>query len=229
VNGGEFSRLKEPALAANTKESSIKQLKEQGLWLYSLIPLFRLMELSDLKKIGLIIKLDNKPFQILEFSHERTAQRQATVKTKLKNLITGQVLEKTFSSSDKIEEAEIKKEKTSFLYQKGDEYYFLNQENFEQFPLKKEILKEKTNFLKEGLESVILFFENQPLDLELPKKVDLKVISAPPAVRGDSANVPTKIVTLETGLELKAPIFIKTGDLVRVNTETGEYVERVLK
>ena len=186
------------------------------------------MEINDLKKIGLIIKLDNNPFQVIDFSHSRTAQRRATVKTKLRNVITGQILEKTFNSGDKIEEVDIKKEKSSFLYKKGKEYYFINQENFEQFVLNEEFLKEKINFLKEGIEIVVLYFENQPINIELPKKINLKVISAPPAVRGDSSNAPSKIIILETGYKVSAPLFVEENDVVRINTETGEYVERVL-
>jgi len=186
------------------------------------------MDINDLKKIGLIIKIGDKPLQVLNFSHGRTAQRKATVKTKLRNLITGQVLEKTFNSGDEIREADIKKEKTSFLYKSGNEFYFLNPKNFEQFTVPQNLLGEKTNFLKDELEIVVLYFEDQPISVELPKKVDLKVVSAPPALKGNSVNKPSKIATLETGLSLSVPIFVEENDIVRVNTETGEYVERIL-
>jgi len=186
------------------------------------------MEMNNLKKTGLIIKYDNAPYQVLDFSHARTAQRKATVWTKLKNIITGQVLEKTFNSGDNIEEAEIDKQKVSYLYRAGNDFFFLNSQTFEQFSLDKNLIKDASNFLKEGLEINILYYDEKPLSIELPKKVDLKITSAPPAVKGNSANTPTKQVIVETGYTLTAPIFTKEGDIIRINTETGEYVERVL-
>jgi len=185
------------------------------------------MNINDLKKIGTVIKLNDEPYIVLSSQHARTAQRKAFIRTKLRNLNSGIVLEKTFQAGDKIEEADLEKRKASYLYQQNDQYFFMDQKNFDQFSLNKNSLAGQEKFLKEGLGVVILFFEGQPINLELPKKIDLKVIQAPPGVKGDSATAATKIITLETGLEINAPLFIKEGDTVRVNTETGEYVERV--
>lgn len=187
-----------------------------------------MLDINDLKKQGIIIKLENEPYIILKSQHARTAQRRAFVRTTLKNLISGKTIEKTFNSGDKIEEAEIKKVKANFLYQKGKNFYFMNLENFEEIFLAKEQIEEKRDFLKEGLEVSILYFENRPVALELPPKIILEVIEAPPTVKGDtSQGTAMKIVTLETGLKIEAPFFIKVGDKIVINTETKKYVERI--
>jgi len=185
------------------------------------------MNINDLKKTGLVIKYNNEPYQIIFSQHSRTARGGAFVRTKLKNLITGQTLEKTFNSSDKIEEADIEKIKTNFLYSDQEKSFFMNKANYEQFFLKNNTLDNKKNFLKEGETIETLLFNNKPVNIILPQKVDLKVIESPPNIKGDSATSPSKNVILETGASLNVPIFIKKDDLIRVNTETGEYVSRV--
>jgi len=185
------------------------------------------MDINDLKNQGIIIKLEGAPYIVLKSQHARTAQRRAFVRTMLKNLITGKTIEKTFDASDKIEEAEIKKVKANYLYQKGDNFYFMNLENFEEITIKEEILGEKKDFLLEGLEVSILYFEGKPISLELPQKITLKVIEAPPAVRGDTSQGRVmKTVKLETGLKIEVPFFINQGDKIIVNTETKKYIER---
>jgi elongation factor P len=186
-----------------------------------------MLDINDLKKIGLIIQLDGQPYLILESQHARTAQRRAFVRTKLKNLITGITIEKTFNAGDKIEEANVEKVKANYLYADNQNIYLMNMTNYEQFSLAKDLLAGRENYLKEGQEVTVLLFNQKPINLELPKKVELKVIEAPPGVRGDSATNIMKQVTLETGLKINVPLFIKEGDIVRINTDTGEYVERV--
>jgi elongation factor P len=186
-----------------------------------------MLEINDLKKIGLIILLNNQPHLVLESQHATTAQRRAFVRTKLKNLVTGETIEKTFNAGDKIEEANVEKVKATYLYSDNQNVYFMNLENYEQFGLSKDILMGKEKFLKEGQEVTVYIFNQKPINVELPKKVDLKVIEAPPGIRGDSATNIMKQVTLETGLKINVPLFIKEGDIIRINTETGEYVERV--
>lgn len=186
-----------------------------------------MLDINDLKQQGIIIKLDGEPYIVLKSQHARTAQRRAFVRTTLKNLISGKTIEKTFNASDKIEDAEIKKVKATFLYQKGKNFYFMNLENFEEIYFSEEQLGEKKDFLKDGLEILILYFEDQPISLELPQKISFKVIEAPPAVRGDTSQGKTmKTVTLETGFKTKTPIFIEKGDKIVINTQTKEYVER---
>lgn len=186
-----------------------------------------MLTINDLKKTGLIIQLNNEPYQVIYSQHARTAQRRPFVRTKLKNLITGQILEKTFNSSDRIEEADVEKSKANFLYAENDNFFFMDSQSYEQFFLNKNSLFGQEKFLKEGLEVNTLIFNKNPVNIELPKKVDLKIIEAPPSIRGDSATTPTKTVTLETGARINVPIFVKRGDIVRINTETGEYVERI--
>ncbi len=185
------------------------------------------MEINDLKKIGLVILLNDAPYQIIFSQHARTAQRRAFVRTKLKNLITGQILEKTFNASDKIAEADIEKSRANYLYAEGNKFFFMDTNTYEQFFLDRGLLSGQEKFLKQGLEVSVLMFNKNPINIELPKKVDLKVTEAPPSIKGDSATTPTKIIILETGAKITAPIFVEKGDIIRINTDTGEYVERV--
>ncbi|MBL7141561.1 elongation factor P [Patescibacteria group bacterium] len=185
------------------------------------------MDINNLKKTGLVITLSNEPYQIIYSQHSKTARGQAFVKTKLKNLITGQTLEKTFTASDKVQEADVKKSKASFLYSKEDKFFFMNNQSYEQFFLDRRSLAGQEKFLKEGLEVSVLMFNKNPVNIDLPKKVELKVVEAPPNIKGDSATTPTKIITLETGTKINVPIFVKKDDLIRVNTKSGKYVERV--
>ena len=158
----------------------------------------------------------------------RCQQRKPVMQTKLKNLLSGKVLENNFKPGDKVEEADLEKHKANYLYQDAQSYFFMDNETFEQYNFSAEQLNERAKFLKEGIEVVVLYFNNQPVSIELPKKIDYKVISSPPAVRGDTAQgSATKQVTLETGLIVNAPLFVKEGDIIRVNTDTGLYVERV--
>ena len=159
--------------------------------------------------------------------YDQPTQNISIIRTKLKNLATGQVLEKTFNASDKVKEANIEKIKANFLYIEDEKVFFMNNQNYDQFFFSLKSLINKKNFLKEGLEVDVLFFNENPINIELPKKVDLKVIEAPPSVKGDSATTPTKTVMLETKIKITVPIFIKKDDLIRINTDTGEYVERV--
>ncbi len=185
------------------------------------------MDINDLKKVGVIIQFDNSPYQVVYSQHARTAQRKPFVRTKLKNLITGQILEKTFNGSDRIQEPDVEKSKASFLYAEGDKFFFMDSESYEQFFLTKNSLGGREKFLKEGLEVRTLIFNKEPVNIELPTKIDLRVVESPPSIKGNSATTPTKVVLLETGAEISAPIFIKKDDVIRVNAETGEYVERV--
>ncbi|MGC9049038.1 MAG: elongation factor P [Patescibacteria group bacterium] len=186
-----------------------------------------MLDINDLKKIGIIVQIDNQPYIVLDSQHARTAQRRAFVRTKLKNLITGVVIDKTFNAGDKIEEAEVEKIEANYLYSDEENIYLMNTISYEQFALAKDLLFGREKYLKEGQEVTVLFFNQKPINIELPKKVELRVIEAPPGIRGDSASNIMKQVTLETGLKINVPLFIKENDIVRINTETGEYVERV--
>lgn len=176
-------------------------------------------------KIGLNILVNNEPYQVLDASFMRTAQRKPVMRTKLKNLLNGKIIEQSFKPGDKVEEADMSKVKANFLYA-DDQCHFMNQETFEQFDFPLNKISDGIKFLKEGEEVNILNFNNEPVGVELPKKVTLKVTEAPPGVKGDTAGNVTKQITLETGLQVNAPLFIKAGEEVIINTDTGDYVAR---
>jgi len=176
-------------------------------------------------RVGINILVNEEPYQVLEASFMRTAQRKPVMRTKLKNLLNGKIIEQSFKPGDKVEEADMSKTKASFLYM-DDQCHFMNQETFEQFDFPKDKLGDGVKFLKEGIEVSILNFNNEPVDIELPKKVTLKVTDSPPGVKGDTAGNASKQATLETGLVVNVPLFIKTGEEIVVNTDTGDYVGR---
>ncbi len=177
-------------------------------------------------KLGKLLQIDNSPFIVIKTDHHKVARGGAVLKTKLKNLINGSVLEKTFQGNDKAEEAETEKKKANFMYKDENEAYFMDSVSYDQFSLPIEQVGEKIKFLKDGTDVNILYFQNNPVSLDLPVKIDLKVVSAPPGVKGNSAGNVNKTVELETGMEISVPMFINEGDVIRINTDSGEYVER---
>ncbi|MFZ4648499.1 MAG: elongation factor P, partial [Patescibacteria group bacterium] len=138
----------------------------------------------------------------------------------------GNTLEKTFQGAEKADEAETEVKKANFMYKDKEEAYFMDNADFEQFSLSLESIGEKENYLKEGTDVNVLYFNDKPVSIDLPIKMDFKVVSAPPSVRGNSAGNVNKQVELETGALLNVPLFINEGDIVRINTDSGEYVER---
>jgi len=185
-----------------------------------------MLSISDIK-IGTIFKYNGAPYQALFVNHSKQARSAAVLQAKIKNLINGNVIEKNFRSSDKFDEAEIVRKKASFLYRDGDKYYFMNEQDYDQFFLEKQAIDGKEKFLTESLKVNVQYFDEQMIGIELPPKVELKVTEAPEGVRGDSTGNVTKTIELESGYRLNVPMFVKEDDKIRVNTETGEYVERV--
>lgn len=183
------------------------------------------MDLNDLK-LGTIILYNNEPFQVIWSNRMRTAQRKPVMQTKLRNVITGKVMEYSFKFGEKIDEADVTREKANFLYADGEGAHFMNNETFETIDMPREATEEQLKFLKEGMEVQILRFNNKPVSIDLPIKVELKVTEAPPNVVGNSGGSVTKPVTMETGLVVNAPMFIKEDDILRIDTRSGEYVER---
>lgn len=177
-------------------------------------------------KVGINILVNDEPYLVLEASFMRTAQRKPVMRTKLRNLLNGKVLEQSFKPGDKVEEADMSQLKANFLYCDDNQCHFMNQETFEQFDFSKISLGDQINYLKDGVEVNILNFNNQPVNVQLPKKVQLKVVETPDAVRGDTATNAFKQAKLETGLTVNVPLFIKNGELLVINTETGQYAER---
>ncbi|MDH4330793.1 MAG: elongation factor P [Candidatus Moranbacteria bacterium] len=177
-------------------------------------------------KAGKYIVFDSEPYRVLSDEHSKTGRAGAVLRTKLKNLSTGAVLEKTFQGADRLEEADISRNKAQYLYQEGDDYAFMDNSTYEQFSLSKDVLGELTDYLIEGTEVTIISFNGNPINVELPVKIKFKVTQAPPGLKGDTASGGDKVVTLETGLKVTTPLFINEGDEIIVNTEKGEYVSR---
>lgn len=181
-------------------------------------------------KIGKIILPKDispaEPYIIIKTDHHKMGRGGAVLKVKMKNLINGNILDQTYQGNDKLAEAETEKRKANFMYKDDNEANFMDNENYEQFGISLEQIGEKIDYLKEGVDVDCLYFEGRPVSVELPIKVDLKVVSAPPGVKGNSAGNVTKSVELETGAHINVPMFIETGDVIRINTENGEYVER---
>ena len=184
-----------------------------------------MLNISEIKT-GKSIILNGEPYAVIYCEHSKMGRAGAVLRTKLKNLISGAVLEKTFQGADRIEEAEIAKSKAQYLYKDGENYVFMDNETYNQFSLSRETLGGSVKYLIEGTEVVILNFNGRPANIELPVKMKLKVVEAPPGVKGDTVSGGSKAVKLETGLEITAPLFIKKGDEVIVNAEKGEYVSR---
>lgn len=184
--------------------------------------------ITDLK-VGRIVKIGNDPCLIVSSQFLRKQQRKPVMKTKLKNLITNGVIEKNFLAGEAFELVQVETRKCQYLYKDGTSGYFMDEQSYEQFEIPLDTIEEQLQFLLDGTEVFVAFFEEKPIGVQLPFKVDLKVTETPPGVRGDTASGGGKPATLETGLVVQVPFFIEVGDIVRVNTETYEYVERAQK
>lgn len=177
-------------------------------------------------KTGKVIKVNAEPYIIIKTDHHKMGRGGAVLKIKCRNLINGNVLERTYQGSEKAEEAETETKKANFMYKDKDEAYFMDNDSYEQFNLHLEEIGEAAKFLKDGTDVDVLYFENKPVSISLPVKMDFKVVSAPPGIKGNSAGNVNKQVEIETGAVLNVPMFINEGDVIRINTDTGEYVER---
>lgn len=181
---------------------------------------------SDIKK-GIALKFKGEIYLVTEFQHVNPGKGGSFVRTRIKNVKTGKVLEETFKSSEAIDVVALDKKGMQFLYQDQTGFHFMDPESYEQVSMNEEDVLEDAGFLKEGSEVALLLHEGVPITLELPKKMTLKVVTAPPGVKGDTASGRvTKEVELEGGVKIQAPLFINEGDEIVVNTETREYVER---
>ncbi len=181
---------------------------------------------SDLRK-GLKIVINNEPYIIIDFQFSKPGKGQALYKCKLKNMITGVIIDKTYRSIDTFQPADLEERKMQFLYKQDDQYCFMDMETYEQVFLTEEQVGDAKNFLIDNLEVEVLFFEGRPIGIELPNFVDIKVVKSEPWVKGDSVSSNTKPVVLETGYVIRVPTFIEEGEKIRVDTRTGEYVTRI--
>ena len=180
---------------------------------------------TDLKK-GTVIQIDGKPFRVVEYAQKVMGRGGSIVNVRLKNLLDGSVIPKTFKGADKIEPAEVNNKSVQYLYADGTNFFFMDPESFEQFELPVDIVDTAASYLKEGDMLSLQFFADRVINVELPKNLFLEVTYAEDVVKGDTSGSVTKDATLETGLTIRVPAFIKTGDIVSVDTTTGEYRER---
>ncbi len=181
---------------------------------------------ADFRK-GLKIELDGKPFTIIEFLHVKPGKGGAFVRTKLKNMITGQVLEKTFRAGEKVAPPNIQEKEMQYLYQDKGEFCFMDTETFDQVFLTVEQLKENRPFLKENTNVKVLIYNDRIMGIELPNFVDLKIVQTDPGIKGNTVTGGSKPATLESGAVIQVPLFVNIGDIIRVDTRSKEYIERV--
>jgi elongation factor P len=180
---------------------------------------------TELKK-GTVIQIDGKPFRVIEYNQKVVGRGGSIVNVKVKNLIDGSVIPKTFKGQERIEQAEVSSQTVQYLYTDGTKYYFMDPETFEQFELSADIVEESAGYFKEGENLGLQSFNGNITNVELPKNVYLEVTEAENAVKGDTSSSVSKDATLETGLVVRVPAFIKIGDIISVDTETGQYRER---
>jgi len=180
---------------------------------------------SEFKK-GLKIELDGVPYAIVEFLHVKPGKGGAFVRTKIKNLLTGKVLDQTFRSGEKVKRPDLVEREMQFLYREGDSFYLMDNGNYEQLALTADQLGDAVLFLIENLNVKVLIFNQQPVTAELPNFVELTVAQTEPGVKGDTASGGSKPATLETGTVIQVPLFINEGDRLKVDTRTGSYIER---
>lgn len=184
-----------------------------------------MLSISEVK-LGKLVQISNEPYVVIKADHHKMGRGGAVLKLKLRNLINGNVLEKTMQGNDKVEPAETEKRKSNFLYKDETNAYFMDNESFEQFELPVSELGGKLKFMKDNTDVDTLYFQGKPVSIDLPIKMDFKVISAPPGVKGNSVGNISKLVTIETGAEIAVPMFIEEGDIIRINTDSEEYAER---
>lgn len=184
-----------------------------------------MIDVNELRK-GVTFELDNELFRVLEYEHHKPGRGKATIRIKARNLRRGTILEKSFISGDRVPEAELEYHNVQYLYNDGAYYHFMDQDTFEQPAISTETIGDAANYLIENLEIKLTFYQGEPLDIELPITVDMKVVEAEVAVRGDTATGVNKKVTTETGLRVQVPNFVEAGDVIRVDTRSGTYITR---
>ena len=185
-----------------------------------------MLSITDLKK-GTVFQFEGTPYKVVDYSQKVMGRGGSIVNVRIKSLIDGKVLDKTFKGNEQLDQADVTTQNVQYLYSDGQKYYFINDESFEQFELDGDMIGDRSGYLKEGDKVQLQFFDDRPISVELPKNVPLKVTYTEAAVKGDTSTSITKDATLETGLSLKVPAFIKQGDIISIDTATGKYRERV--
>jgi elongation factor P len=185
-----------------------------------------MIDVHQLRK-GTTFELDGEIYKVIEFQHHKPGRGKAVIRTRIRNLRTGTIIDKNFISGDRVEDIRIDRISVQYLYHDDVFYYFMNEETFEQIPLSAAVLGDAVQYLVDNMSLNISVYEGDPIDIELPTYVDMEVIEAPVALAGDTATGATKQVTLESGLQVGVPLFVAEGDTIRVDTRSGEYVTRV--
>ena len=185
-----------------------------------------MIDVNELRK-GVTFEVDNQIFRVLEYTHNKPGRGNATIRTKLRNLKTGSTIERTFQSGDRVQDIRLDHHQVQYLYHDGNLYYFMDTETYEQTALSAAMLEDNVNFLKEGLEVKLTLYQDEPIEVELPAAVELKIVQADVGVRGDTATGANKLVTTETGLKVQVPLFVNDGDTIKVDTRSGAYLTRV--
>jgi elongation factor P len=178
-------------------------------------------------KNGLKIELDGTPFTITYFQHVKPGKGGAFVRTKVKNLLNGRTIERTFRSGEKVGEPEIEENRMQYLYHDGDNLVFMDQTTFDQIPISPEVVGDQFELMMENMDVDILFWKGNPVNIQLPNYIESKVVQSDPGLKGDTSSGAVKPATLECGATINVPLFIKEGDVLRVDTRTREYSERV--
>ncbi|AOR23919.1 elongation factor P [Clostridium taeniosporum] len=181
---------------------------------------------GDLRK-GVTFEFDGQVFTVTDFLHVKPGKGAAFVRTKLRNVISGGVVDRTFNPTEKLQEAVIERKEMQYLYSDGELYYFMDQETFEQIPLDGEKVADAIKYLKENMFAVIKFFKGNAFSVEAPNFVELQITYTEPGVKGNTATNSLKPATVETGATINVPMFVNDGDVIRIDTRTGEYMERV--
>lgn len=185
-----------------------------------------MIDVNELRN-GVTFELDGYLYKVIDYSHNKPGRGKATIRTKVRDLRTGTVIEKTFNSGDRVQNVRLDYRQAQFLYEDGGIYYFMDNETFEQPALDASSLGDAVQYLIEGLDVKLTFNGTEPLDIDLPTAVELKVIESEMAVKGDTATGANKSVTVQTGLKVTVPLFVEKGDTIRVDTRNGAYITRV--
>ncbi|RLC84629.1 MAG: elongation factor P [Chloroflexi bacterium] len=184
-----------------------------------------MLNANELRK-GTTFILDGKLYQVIEYQHYKPGRGNAIIRTKIRDLRSGSIIPRNFLSGDRFEEAPVERRGMQYLYNDGEFFYFMDTETYDQLSLSEQIIEEKAGYLKEGMELTIVLLGTEALDVELPSNIELKVVDTELAVAGDTATGANKTVTCETGLQVQVPLFVKVGDVIRVDTRSGDYITR---
>jgi elongation factor P len=185
-----------------------------------------MIDVNDLRK-GVTFEVDGNLYKVLDYHHHKPGRGNATIRVRTANLRTGTILEQTFQSGDRVQDVRLDYHNVQYLYSDGHFYHFMDLDTYEQPAIPGEVLGDSARFLKENLEVKLTIYEGEPLDIEMPLTIDLEVVEANMAIRGDTATGVTKKVVTETGLQVQVPGFVEVGDVIRVNTSDGSYITRV--